>query len=77
MPQSPDIRHNSDWGIPDFRISCQFLIKGNFHNSTASHDIDMKLGSVTKRDKRNKTTPKKFDDDAMPTNFDVNVIFPI
>ena len=37
----------------------------------------MKLGSVTKLDKRNKTTSKKFDDDVMPANFDVIVIFPI
>ena len=37
----------------------------------------MKLGPVTKLDKRNKTTSKKFDDDVMSTNRDVIVIFPI
>ena len=58
-PQSPDIRQNSDGGISEFRISRQSLIKGNCHNSRASDDIDMKLGTVTKIDKRNKTTLKK------------------
>ena len=37
----------------------------------------MKLGPVTKPDKRNKTTSKKFDDNFMSTNCDVIVIFPI
>ena len=37
----------------------------------------MKLGPVTKLDKRNKTKSKKFDDDIMPLNCDVIVIFPI
>ena len=37
----------------------------------------MKLGSVTKLDKRNKTTSKKFEDDLMPENFDFVIIFPI
>ena len=46
-------------GISEFRISRQSLIKGNCHNSRASDDIDMKLGTVTKIDKRNKTTLKK------------------
>ena len=50
---------NSDGAISDFRISGQFLIKGNFHNSRTSNDIDMKPGPVTKIDKRNKTTSKK------------------
>ena len=35
----------------------------------------MKLGPVTKLDKRNKTASKKFDDDAMSENCDVIVIF--
>ena len=35
----------------------------------------MKLGSVTKLDKRNKTPSKYFDDGVMPQNFDVIVIF--
>ena len=37
----------------------------------------MKLGPVTKLDKRNKTTSKKTDDDIFPANGDVIVIFPI
>ena len=37
----------------------------------------MKLGPVTKLDKRNKTTSKKIDDDVMSENSDVVVIFPI
>ena len=35
----------------------------------------MKLGPVTKFDKRNKTTSNKFDDDVMSANGDVIVIF--
>ena len=37
----------------------------------------MKLGPVTKPDKRNKTLSKKFEDDAMSSYYDVIVIFPI
>ena len=37
----------------------------------------MKLGPVTKLDKKNKTTSKKFDNDIMSQNCDVIVIFPI
>ena len=37
----------------------------------------MKLGLVTKLHKRNKTTSKFFDDEIMPENCDVIVIFPI
>ena len=36
----------------------------------------MKLGPVTKFDKRNKTTSKKFDDDVMSKNCDVIDVFP-
>ena len=35
----------------------------------------MKLGPVTKLDKRNKTTSKEFDDDVMSENCDAIVIF--
>ena len=42
----------------DFRISGQSLMKENCHNSRISNDIDMKLGPVTKFNKRNKTTSK-------------------
>ena len=75
--QSPDIGQNSDGGICDFRIFGQSLIEENCHNSRNSDDIDMKLVPVTKLDKRNKTTSKKFDDDAMSENRDVIVIFTI
>ena len=37
----------------------------------------MKLGPVTKLDKRNNSTPKNFDDDVMSENCDVIVIFQI
>ena len=37
----------------------------------------MKLGPVTKPDKRNKATSNKYDDDVMSANCDVIVIFPI
>ena len=37
----------------------------------------MKLGPVTKLDKRNKTPSKKIDDDVMSVNYDVIVILPI
>ena len=37
----------------------------------------MKLGPITKLDKRNKTTSKKFDDNVMLENCGVIVIFPI
>ena len=43
----------------------QSLIKENCHNSRTNDDTDMKLGPVTKLDKRNKTTSKKKDDDIM------------
>ena len=44
--------------FPD--ISRQFLLKENCPNSRTSDDIDMKLGAVTKLDKRSKTTSKTF-----------------
>ena len=59
---------NPNLGVPD-RSSGQSLIKRNCHNSRTSDDIDMKLGQVTKLDKRNKTTSKN-DHDAMLTNCD-------
>ena len=56
--RSLDTGQDSDGGISDFWISGQSLIKGNCHNSRTSDDIDMKLGPVTKLDKRNKKTSK-------------------
>ena len=60
-----------------FLISGQSLIKENYQDSRTSDDIDMKLGSVTKLDKRNKRTSKKIDDDVMSANYDIIVFFPI
>ena len=45
--------------ISDFRMFGQSLIKENCHNYRASDDIFMKLGPVTKLDKKSKTTSKK------------------
>ena len=59
---------------PDF---WWILLKRNCHNSRTSKDIDIKLGPVTKLDKRNKTTSKKIDVDVMSENCDVIVIFRI
>ena len=71
MPQSLDIGQNADEGICDSRISGQSLINENCHNSGTSDDIDMTLRRITKRDKTNKETLKKFNDDNMPANCDV------
>ena len=57
-PQSPYIGQNPDMGISNFWISGQFIIKKT-RNSRTSDDIDVKLGPVTKRDKKNKATSKK------------------
>ena len=47
--------------LPYFRFSGQFLKKGNYHKSRTIDDIDIKLGPVTKLDKRNKTPTNKRD----------------
>ena len=73
----PIIGQNSDSGISNYRISGQSFIKENCHNSRNSDDIDMKHGPVTKLDRRNKTTSKKFDVYIMSENCDVIVIFQI
>ena len=49
---------NADGGISDFWISGQFLINENCDSSRTSNGIDMKLGPVTKLDKRNTKTQK-------------------
>ena len=56
VSQSSDIGENSDGDISNFRISGQFLIKVNCRNSRTSDDIEIKLGPVTKLDKRKKIT---------------------
>ena len=50
---SPNTGQNSDEGTSHFQIFGQSLIKENSHNSRASDDTDMKLGSATKLYKRN------------------------
>ena len=50
---------NSDRGISNFRISGQSFKNENCQNPIASHDIDMKLGPVTKLDKTNTAISKK------------------
>ena len=57
-PQSPDIKKKSDRDVPDFWISGQYLLNENCHNSRTSNGIDMKLGPVTKFDRKNMATPK-------------------
>ena len=59
LSQSPDTGPNSDESIYDFRISGQSLINENCGNSRTSNDVGMKLGPVTKLDKRNTATSKK------------------
>ena len=63
--------------FPNFQISGQSFIKENCHNSRTSDNIDLKLGPVTKLDKKNKATSKKFDDGFMSENCDIIIIFPI
>ena len=76
LPQFPDTGQNSDAAISDFRISGQSFIIENCCNSRTSHDIDMKLGSVTKRDKRNNNVKKKKKyNDVMSANCDFIVFF--
>ena len=56
-------------------ISGQSFINENCHNSRISHDIDIKLGPVTRLDRGNTSTSKKIDDDVMSTDCDVIVFF--
>ena len=56
FPQSAGIGQNSDSGVSDFQISGQSLIK---EKCTTSININMKLGPITKLNKRNTTTSKK------------------
>ena len=75
MPQSPDIRQNSDRCISNFQISGQSLIKVNCHNSRTSDDMEENLGPVIKLDMKNKKMSKKNDDDIMSANGGVIVNF--
>ena len=47
------------------------------HNSRTSDDIHMKLGPVTKLEKRNKITLRNFPDDVVLMNCGVIYILPI
>ena len=58
-------------------MSRRSLIKETCHNSRTSDDINMKLRTETKLDKKKKTTSKNIDDDVMSVNCDVTVIFTI
>ena len=64
-------------GISDFWISGESIIKENCNKSRTRNDINIRFGPVTKIHKKNKTISEKFDDDVMPKNYDVLVIFTI
>ena len=64
-------------GASDFRIYVQSLIKENCRNFRTSDAINMKLGQITKLDKRNKKSSNDFGGDVISANQDVIVIFPI
>ena len=57
---SLQILGNTQTGYFRFPDSGQSVMKENCHNSRNSDDIDMKLGPVTKLDKRNKIKSKKY-----------------
>ena len=59
LPKSPGIGQNSDGGTSDSLISGQSLINVNCYNSRISYDIDMKLRSATKLDKKDTVTSNK------------------
>ena len=59
LPQSPDIKQNSNEGISYLQISDQCLMKENCHNSRTGSDIDMKLGPVAKLKKETRQGQKK------------------
>ena len=42
----------------------------NCHNPRTSNYVDIKLGSLTKLDKRNTAVSEIFDDDVVPGNYD-------
>ena len=58
MPQSPDIGQNSDGGIFDLQISGQPSIEENCHNSRTSNDSEVKLGPITKLEKKTRQYQK-------------------
>ena len=64
------------WRFIHSRWAIFYEAQPSMHSRT-NDDIDMKLGLVTKRDKRNKTISKKLEDGVMSTNYDVILILPI
>ena len=71
-PQSPDIGQNSDVGISDFRISGQFILKDNCHNSGSSYDIDIKLGFMAHLEQPGSRIPRAW---SVKLTFSLIVIF--
>ena len=60
-----------------FLDSWSIHYKKNCHNSRTNDNIEMKLGPVTKPDKKNKATLKKIEDNVISRSCDVVVIFPV
>ena len=50
-------------------------LQKSYHNSRTTNDIDMKLGPITKFDKKNTATSEKLDDHVLSANDDVIVTF--
>ena len=74
LPQSLDIRQNSDGGNSDFRISGQSLTNKNCQKSGTSKDTGIILEPVSQLNKRNTAMSQEVDDDVM-SNCDVIVMF--
>ena len=55
LPQSRN-KQNSDRGTSDFQIYGHSIVNENCHNFRTSNDTDVKLGPVSKLDKRNTST---------------------
>ena len=73
MPQSPDIGQNSDGCISNFQISGQTFIEENCDNSRTNNDIDVKLGPVTKLEKKTRQYQKS--DDGVISEFVTSLSF--
>ena len=74
LPQSLDIRQNSDGGNSDFQISGQSLTNKNCHKSGTSKDTGIILEPVSQLNKRITAMSQEVDDDVM-SNCDVIVMF--
>ena len=57
--QSPDIGQNLDRSIFNSRFLDKSFIKESCDSSRTCNDIDLKLGPITRLDKRNTMTLKK------------------